>query len=219
MAELWVTRDGGALVMLTADVPAGLTVIQALEQEVEVETRFGGRFVHAIDGLEGSLLSQEDWFYFVNGIEPDVGAAEVILGDGDIAWWDYRSWGEEMRQPVVVGAFPEPFRRGFGSPRPVEVVAPPELAEEAAALRKFLESDAEPREPHRFVLLVEEGVRGARLSGTRGDASDSPVTFTLAGSLEEVRVGATTLVDDPALVRFCYAAQFDPDGGVVCLGE
>lgn len=205
---------------MTAEVPESFTVLQALQQEAEIETRFGGRFVHAVDGLAGSLTSQQDWFYFVNGIEPDVGAAEVVLEAGDIAWWDFRFWGDKMRQPVVVGAFPEPYLQGYGgNPRPVEVVAPPELAEEAGALRQFLDSGAESGEPHRFVLLVEEGSERALLTATRGDASDSPVAFTLAGPLEAVRAGATLLVEDPASVRFCYEAQFDIHGGAECLAE
>ena len=117
-AALWVTRDRGAEVVLTAEVPAGLTVLQALDQVADIETRYGGRFVQAIEGIEGSLARRRDWFYFLNGIEPDVGAAEVRLRAGDVAWWDFRSWSGEMQQPVVVGAFPEPFRHGWDGQDP-----------------------------------------------------------------------------------------------------
>ena len=93
-ASLWVTRDRGAETILTAEVPAGLTVLQALDREADIETRYAGRFVQSIGGVEGSLSEKRDWFYFVNGIEPDVGAAEIRLRPGDIAWWDFRSWAE-----------------------------------------------------------------------------------------------------------------------------
>ena len=111
-ARLWVTTDRGAEVLVTATVPAGITVMEAVSREAEVEKRYGGRYVQSIDGVEGSLSGQRDWFYFVNGIEPDAGAAEVTLRPGDLAWWDFRSWKDGGdRQPVVVGAFPEPFRQ------------------------------------------------------------------------------------------------------------
>jgi hypothetical protein len=115
-ATLWVTRDRGASVLYTGTVPAGLTAMQALERKRKVTTRYGGRFVQAIDGLQGSLTARRDWFYFVNGIEGDRSAAEVKLHDGDVEWWDFRAWsGSSMSVPVVVGAYPEPFRHGTTS--------------------------------------------------------------------------------------------------------
>jgi hypothetical protein len=103
-------------VLYTGTVPAGLTAMQALERKRKVTTRYGGRFVQSIDGLEGSLTGQRDWFYFVNGLEGDRSAAEVRLHDGDVEWWDYRAWtGASMSVPVVVGAYPEPFRHGTTS--------------------------------------------------------------------------------------------------------
>lgn len=204
--------------MLTAEVSSGLTVLQALNSEADVETRFGGRFVQSVNGVEGSITAQQDWFYFLNGIEPDVGAAEVVLEDGDVVWWDHRFWGEQMRQPVVVAAFPEPFLRGFSrEPRPVEILAPPDFADEAAALGELLASDAAAGEPHRFVLETDESVQGAELRAERGDASDSPVTFTLVGASDAVRAGAARLVEEPSAVRFCYAARFDVNGEVECV--
>ena len=215
-ASLWVTRDRGAEVLLTATVPAGLTVLQALEREADVETRYGGRFVHAIEAIEGKLASQRDWFYFVNGVEPDVGAAEVVLRPGDVAWWDYRSWRGRMREPIVVGAFPEPFLHGWaGRRRPAEVRHPPELAREARALLELLGGRKGVGKPNLFVLDVREGADGAVLSASRGPANDSPVTFELAGSFTAVRAAASLLVRDPASVRFRYDARFDESGRVL----
>jgi hypothetical protein len=122
-ATIWVTRDRGMQVILQKRVPAGLTAMQALDRVAEVKTRYAGRFVQAINGIEGSLGARRDWFYFVNGYEADRSAAEYRLHDGDVEWWDYRSWRAEMRAPVVVGAFPEPFLHGFdGRRRPARVV-------------------------------------------------------------------------------------------------
>ena len=60
-ASLWITRDRGEEVVLTTDVPAGLTAMQALDRKADVETDFGGRFVHSINGIEGGLAGRRDW--------------------------------------------------------------------------------------------------------------------------------------------------------------
>jgi hypothetical protein len=214
-ATLWVTRDRGAEILLTATVPAGQTVVQALDGEAEIETRYGGRFVQAIDGIEGSLAGQQDWFFFVNGIEPDVGGTEVVLEPGDVAWWDFRSWEQEAEAFVVVGAFPMPFSRGWrGARRPVELRAPPELADAADALRPVLEAGGSGT-PNVFELVVEPGVAGAELTAHREPANDSPVTFRLAGSEAAVRAAALALAADPTIVRYRYSASFDESGAVV----
>jgi len=121
-ATLWVTRDRGAEVLLDAKVEAGQTLMRALNSKVELETRYGGRFVQAIDGLSGSLEDQRDWFWFVNGYEGDRSASSYRLRDGDVAWLDYRGWRREGEARVVVGAFPEPFLHGYdGKTRPAAV--------------------------------------------------------------------------------------------------
>jgi len=123
-ATLWVTRDRGQTVLYEGKVPAGLTAMQALDRKLDIETRFGGRFVEAIDGIHGNAAKQRDWFWYVNGIEGDRSAAEYRLHPGDVEWWDYRSWKRQMRVPVVVGSFPEPFLHGYGGKRtPAVVVA------------------------------------------------------------------------------------------------
>jgi hypothetical protein len=121
-ATLWVTRDRGAEVLLDTKVDAGQTLMRALNSKVELETRYGGRFVQAIDGLSGSLEDQRDWFWFVNGYEGDRSASSYRLHDGDVAWLDYRGWQREGEARVVVGAFPEPFLHGYdGKTRPAAV--------------------------------------------------------------------------------------------------
>lgn len=118
-ATVWVTRDQGAAVLSTGEAPAGLSAMQALERTSKVTTRYGGRFVQSIGGVQGSLTSQHDWFYFVNGIEAGTSAVSVRLRSGDVEWWDYRSWaGGAFTIPVVAGAFPEPFLHGFDWAKP-----------------------------------------------------------------------------------------------------
>ena len=119
-ATLWVTRDEGSTVLVDTTVPAGETALQALDRKTDIETRYGGKFVQAVNGLSGSITKHRDWFYFVNGIEGPRGAQEYRLHDGDVLWWDYRDWGRTGENvPVVVGAFPEPFVHGYdGTVRP-----------------------------------------------------------------------------------------------------
>jgi Domain of unknown function (DUF4430) len=204
-ASLWITRDRGEEVVLTESVPAGLTAMQALQREAEVETRFGGRFVQSINGIEGSLSGRRDWFYFVNGYEADRSATEYTLHDGDVLWWDFRSWNRQMRAPVVVGAFPEPFRHGFaGERRPTAVRYTPGLERSARTLGRMLAaesvaSSSTPVPDGANVFYVTEGLR----SGLRGDfcgeaaSPGDPVCFRLVGD-------PRALVEDPARVRFRY---------------
>ncbi len=215
-AALWVTHDRGGDVVLTADVPAGLNAIQALDRRADIETRYGGRYVQSVNGVEGSLSKGRDWFYFVNGIEPDVGGVEVKLHGGDVVWWDFRAWSGDEDEPVVVGAFPEPFLHGWGGERrPAEVRAPPGLAGEAAELLGVLGGAAGDGEPNVFVLDPHPGAFGATLTARRGGSNDSPVTFTLTGSMAAVRAATEALADDPSIVRYRYEAEFDETGKVV----
>ena len=109
-ATLWVTRDRGTHVVFSGNVPAGLNAIQTVERKLKVTTRYGGRYVQSIDGVDGSLGAQRDWFYYVDGMEGDRSAAEVRLRPGDVLWWDYRHWTPATEHvPAVAGAYPHPF--------------------------------------------------------------------------------------------------------------
>lgn len=122
-ATLTVTRDFGSETMLEAkveDPPASETVIRFLDDEAEITTRYGGGFVQSINGVAGG--GGRDWFFYVNGIESPVGAADVRVEGGDRIWWDYRDWSGAMRVPAVVGSWPEPFAQASSAkPTPVRV--------------------------------------------------------------------------------------------------
>lgn len=137
-ATLWVTRDRGAQVLVTAEVAAGQSAMQALDREADLDTRYGGRYVQVVEGLEGSLSKRRDWFWFVNGYEADRSAAEYRLRAGDVVWFDYRDWDKRRSQPVVVGAFPEPFLHGVGKRRPAVVVYGAGLRAEAVRFAELL---------------------------------------------------------------------------------
>ena len=118
-ASLTVTRDYGAKVLARAsekDLPGGETVMRLLQRNADVETRYGGRFVNAIDGVRSSQrpAARRDWFYYVNGIEADVGAAEKRLHDGDRVWWDYHDWTRGDARPGGRGLVPGAVRARAG---------------------------------------------------------------------------------------------------------
>jgi hypothetical protein len=121
VATITVTRDFGAEEMTVIDVedPAESdTVMRVLDRSVELRTRYGGGFVQAIDGVAGGRTGgrTHDWFYYVDGIEASVGAAEWPLRAGQRVWWDHRDWTTAMRVPAVVGSFPEPFLQAAAEP-------------------------------------------------------------------------------------------------------
>ena len=144
-ASLSVTRDFGAAPVAapaSEAVEESDTVMRVLERNAEIETRYGGGFVQGIDGLEadeGSAAGPMDWFFFVDGLESSVGAADFSLSGEEAIWWDYRNWSAAMRAPAVVGSWPAPFAHGYeGRPRPVAVeceaaAAACDLAREAIA--------------------------------------------------------------------------------------
>ena len=124
--SLTVSADFGARqigMASAAKAPGSETVMRFLQRNFHVRTRYGGGFVQAINGLAGSTTGpQVDWFYYVNGIEAGVGAANTELHPGDRVWWDRHDWSTAMRVPAVVGSFPEPFRSGSGGKRyPVRI--------------------------------------------------------------------------------------------------
>jgi hypothetical protein len=125
--SLTVTRDyGGERVQppATDEASESDTVMRVLDRSADISTRYGGGFVQSIDGLEADEHSGDsfDWFFFVNGVESTVGAADYPLHGGEAIWWDYREWSAAMRVPAVVGSWPQPFLGGYdGERRPVAV--------------------------------------------------------------------------------------------------
>ena len=190
-ATVWVTRDRGQVVLHRAKVPAGLTAMQGLARVAKLETRYGGRYVRAVDGVKES--GRRAWFYYVNGYLADRGAADYRLHAGDVEWWDYRSWRDPAQDPVVVGAFPEPFLHGYAGKTRRVVIVTNEPAGRAVARRL-----------HARVLPA-----GARLPGdanvlvlTRG----SPTSFRarLAGDGPGAAVRMTFTGDPRSLFRYRF---------------
>jgi hypothetical protein len=186
--------------VLVKRVDAGQTAMAALQGVADVKTRYGGRFVQSIGGVAGSLSKRRDWFYFVNGYEADRSAADYKLHDGDVEWWDYRSWeGGAIHVPIVVGAFPEPFLHGYGGKRRKATIVfdSPTLRHVAEGLGRMIHAQKVSQDD-----LGDANV----LFLTRADV---PLTAESKGAGEPARfvVGPTAarrLIADPKLVRFRY---------------
>ena len=196
-ATVWITRDRGTVVVATATVPAGLTAMQGLERAARVSTRYGGRYVHAVDGV--SEHGRSSWFYYVNGYLADRSAAEYKLRPGDVEWWDFRGWSDPAQDPVVVGAFPEPFLHGYDGQRRQAVVVSldTKLGRRLARLVHGRLAAAAPRGAN--VLEVVAGARrllSARLSRPQPGA---PVRFVIQAAF------ARRLLAHPSLVKRRYA--------------
>lgn len=126
----WVTEDFGNQVLFSdsIEVSPGESVISLLQQHLEVEAEYGGGFVNSINGLvsgytkSGDSGERLDWFYSVNGIMADIGAAAYYPVPGDAIWWDYHSWDNSCFTPAVIGAFPQPFLNGYRGDNPGTVI-------------------------------------------------------------------------------------------------
>jgi hypothetical protein len=185
-ATLWVTRDRGAELLLEVEVGAGQSLMRALASQVELETRYGGRYVQSIDGLAGSLDGQRDWFWFVNGYEGDRSAASYKLRDGDVAWLDYRGWEREGEARVVVGAFPEPFLHGYSGQTRAAVVRFEGSRARATRLARQIGADSveplgTPVPAGANVLELREGPDRATAE-LLGETAGDPVKLVLSGS-------------------------------------
>ena len=190
-AQLWVTRDRGAQLLVEAEVEAGQTLMRALDGEVDLETRYGGRYVQSIDGVAGSLDAQRDWFWFVNGYEGDRSAASYRLRDGDVAWLDYRAWERDGEARVVVGAFPEPFVHGWNGRVRRAVVRFEGSRARATRLARLvgagsIEPLGTPVPDGANVLELRDGAKRATAE-LLGETAGDPVRFVFRGDPDPVR--------------------------------
>ena len=88
-----VSQDFNSTLMLNELVTLGdgSTAMDALQQVAPVETK--GGFVQAINDVRSQYPgTNKDWFYDVNEVSPNVGAAAYILHDGDVVHWDFHEW-------------------------------------------------------------------------------------------------------------------------------
>jgi hypothetical protein len=219
--ELTVTREYGATPMLQRSVQAqeSDTVMRLLEGEAEIETRYGGGFVQAIDGVSQQQSSGDgpyDWFFYVDGVESPIGAAEVELEGGERVWWDYRDWSATNHVPAVVGSWPAPFVDGVAGKRYPVVV---ECANGSRGSFVLYSRTKEPRVGPACEATVEalerEGVEVA-------SGSPKGAIRVLVGPWERLRTDGTAKLLEAGPAESGVFADFEATGDgyeVVALEE
>jgi len=87
-----VTQDNSTLILdELVKLDDGSTAMDALQRVATVETK--GGFVEAINGVRSQYPgTNKDWFYYVNEVSPNKGAAAYVLHDGDVVHWDFHEW-------------------------------------------------------------------------------------------------------------------------------
>jgi Domain of unknown function (DUF4430) len=145
--ELRVSRDFGATAMTERLVaaPPSSTVMALVAAHAKLTTAYGGGFVDAIDGVSSGYTKggsvRADWFYYVNGLQATVGAADYHLGPHDRVWWDFHAWDFAPSVPAVIGPYPEPFLSGAGGRTlPTRIAYTPSSAADAGQVESALRS-------------------------------------------------------------------------------
>ena len=90
-----VSQDFNSTLMLDKLVTLGdgSTAMDALQRVATVETKYGGGFVGAVNGVRSQYPgTNKDWFYDVNEVSPNKGADAYVLHDGDVVHWDFHEW-------------------------------------------------------------------------------------------------------------------------------
>jgi hypothetical protein len=213
-ATLTVTRDFGARELGTdsADpIPGGETVMRMLQRDFDVETRYGGGFVQEIDGIAGGRENGRpvDWFYYVNGILADDGAAAHKVTPGDRIWWDHHDWGATQDVHAVVGAYPEPFLSGVDGKRlPVRIDCGDDAADVCDEVGE---------------RLAEEGIKAGR-SAAEGFGGEAVLRIKVGPWAQLRRDAAVRRIEEGPRTSGVFAKPsadgsaiqlLDPDGKVV----
>lgn len=200
------------------ELPKGPTVMRLLQRSFPVKTTYGGRFVQSIKGVASQTGPARDWFFYVNGLQAEVGAADVRVAPGDYVQWDYHRWDVDA-QAAMVGAFPQPFKRD-GARVACMREGDVNCAAARAALRRSGVVPATASGSEATVLVVGtavgEGTRkvlgitdgGAVIAATR--VRDKTVWLLIGHSDAATRAGIAAL--SPVKLRNRFAVRVDDDG-------
>jgi hypothetical protein len=151
--------------------------------------------VRSVNGV--SEHGRSSWFYYVNGYLADRSSAEYRLRAGDIEWWDYRSWADPAQDPVVVGAFPEPFLHGYdGQRRPAVVISADRVL--GRRLARLVHGRLASRVPPGANALAVVLRAKAQFSAQARLEPGAPVLFLIDNPF------AYRLLADPSLARHRY---------------
>ncbi len=111
-AKIIISENFGERCVKTIEVKPGESVIKTLEDNFNITTAYGGKFVTSIDGINQNAT--HFWFYYVNGILANVGAADYIIHAGDVIRWDFHVWKRNEVIYAEIEDFPEPLLHGYG---------------------------------------------------------------------------------------------------------
>jgi hypothetical protein len=206
-AELTVTHNFGAEQVdesSSKTIPGGETAMRQLQRKFTVATRYGGGFVQEIDGVAGGRRDGRpvDWFFYVNGIESDKGAAAFKLSPGDRVWWDHHDWSAAMRIPAVVGSFPEPFTSAArGKKLPIRIEC----------------ADSARRACDEVQTRLENAGAVVGGQGTLGSHAGPEVLRLLVGTWSDVRVDPTAQRMEQGPKVSGVFAKPTPDGKRIAL--
>jgi uncharacterized protein DUF4430 len=204
--QVTVTRDYGANTLSSTRAAPGQSALDALRRGADVGTSYGGRFVTSINGLSGDASAAYDWLYFVNGIAPDVGSADMTVHAGDHEWWDRRYWKDLVQTPVAIGAWPEPFVHGYDGHRHAVAVGGLGCASSlAGALRADGASVTSGNAPYRVTVETFAAAEPAL-----GDWKDRGLTVSLDGGRVMVYHGSKGLRPLPS--AHALIAGYQPPG-------
>jgi hypothetical protein len=141
-AHVIVTRGYGAEVVVdeVVSLAGHTTAMDALALVADVGTAYGGGFVQGINGIGDTRVARTDWFYAINGVLANRGAAGEVLRDGDVEHWDFREWRFRRNVSATMGCFPTFFVNGYGGRVcPTVVVYGTDYRSEALAIAGVLE--------------------------------------------------------------------------------
>ena len=126
-----------------ARISDSANALDALQKVATVETKYGGGFVEAINGIRSQYSENKvngDWFFYVNGISANVGGLSYKLCNGDIEHWDFHDWSLRAFVPAIIGDFPQPFLSGYqGKVSPTIIVYDKAFQDAAQDLMNKLE--------------------------------------------------------------------------------
>jgi Domain of unknown function (DUF4430) len=208
--ELLVTSEFGATAISESAGEANEsdTVMRFLEGEDEIETRYGGGYVKSIDGVsEGERGGHPyDWFFYVDGLESPVGAAEVSLQGGETVWWDNHDWSASEHIPAVVGSWPAPFSTGWEGHEPVVFVECRDGGGACGEVTTALEGEG-------VEVASTVGGETAKGGAAAGAAAPKGAIRVLVGPWAELRSDPTAALVEKGPAESGVYAEFAAAGG------
>jgi len=120
------------------------SVMEIMDENLEIETAYGGGFINSINGLKSGFTGtknkqKQDWFYYINGMLAQVGSDDYYPRPGDVVIWDYHDWSSSTYISSIIGAYPGNFVIGCrNNVLKTEIYYSEDYKNESAKLAEFL---------------------------------------------------------------------------------